>query len=632
MASEPRVLADRYELVELLARGGMSEVFLAQDRRLSRPVAVKVLAAELSRDATFVDRFRHEAQAAANLNHPNIVSVYDWGQDGDTSYIVMEYIDGRSVRDLIKARGRLDDTQVAGIGGEIAAALSSAHAAGVIHRDVKPANVLISSQGQVKVTDFGIALSGNSPNELTKAGSVMGTATYFSPEQAQGFDVDARSDLYSLGIVLYEMATGAPPFAGDNAVAVAYQQVQEPVPPPSTRNPAITPALEAIILTALAKDPNARYQTADEMRADLLRFRRGEEVLGGPQTAQVVEMPTAAVASVAGAGAVAAGTTGSTPAAPRQAPRGRSKGVVATVAILIGILILVIGGLLVARFSSKGGTPEIDVPSLIGIQEQPATITLQQRGFKVRVDRLPSTRPEGEVFGQDPQAGTRLNEGETVLLRVSAGEGSVKIPTIADKLAEDARLDLEAAGFIVTTKEEANDTIAAGNAVRTDPAAGRSVPVDTPITLYVSSGKPKVTVPNVVNLTLNDALVQLQGAGLTPQTTRQSSATVPIDSVISSDPPGGATVPKGSVVKLVISSGPAPTAIPNVVGQTPAAATAALEAAGFAVLVQNTASVDAQAGKVVSQSPGAGTAAAAGTTVTIQVGTGGITTTTSSST
>lgn len=632
MASEPRVLADRYELVELLARGGMSEVFLAQDRRLSRPVAVKVLAAELSRDATFVDRFRHEAQAAANLNHPNIVSVYDWGQDGDTSYIVMEYIDGRSVRDLIKARGRLDDTQVAGIGGEIAAALSSAHAAGVIHRDVKPANVLISSQGQVKVTDFGIALSGNSPNELTKAGSVMGTATYFSPEQAQGFDVDARSDLYSLGIVLYEMATGAPPFAGDNAVAVAYQQVQEPVPPPSTRNPAITPALEAIILTALAKDPNARYQTADEMRADLLRFRRGEEVLGGPQTAQVVEMPTAAVASVAGAGAVAAGTTGSTPAAPRQAPRGRSKGVVATVAILIGILILVIGGLLVARFSSKGGTPEIDVPSLIGIQEQPATITLQQRGFKVRVDRLPSTRPEGEVFGQDPQAGTRLNEGETVLLRVSAGEGSVKIPTVTDKLAEDARLDLEAAGFTVTTKEEANDTIAAGNAVRTDPAAGRSVPVDTPITLYVSSGKPKVTVPNVVNLTLNDALVQLQGAGLTPQTTRQSSATVPIDSVISSDPPGGATVPKGSVVKLVISSGPAPTAIPNVVGQTPAAATAALEAAGFAVLVQNTASVDAQAGKVVSQSPGAGTAAAAGTTVTIQVGTGGITTTTSSST
>lgn len=632
MASEPRVLADRYELVELLARGGMSEVFLAQDRRLSRPVAVKVLAAELSRDATFVDRFRHEAQAAANLNHPNIVSVYDWGQDGDTSYIVMEYIDGRSVRDLIKARGRLDDTQVAGIGGEIAAALSSAHAAGVIHRDVKPANVLISSQGQVKVTDFGIALSGNSPNELTKAGSVMGTATYFSPEQAQGFDVDARSDLYSLGIVLYEMATGAPPFAGDNAVAVAYQQVQEPVPPPSTRNPAIAPALEAIILTALAKDPNARYQTADEMRADLLRFRRGEEVLGGPQTAQVVEMPTAAVASVAGAGAVAAGTTGSTPAMPRQAPRGRSKGVVATVAILIGILILVIGGLLVARFSSKGGTPEIDVPSLIGIQEQPATITLQQRGFKVRVDRLPSTRPEGEVFGQDPQAGTRLNEGETVLLRVSAGEGSVKIPTVTDKLAEDARLDLEAAGFTVTTKEEANDTIAAGNAVRTDPAAGRSVPVDTPITLYVSSGKPKVTVPNVVNLTLNDALVQLQGAGLTPQTTRQSSATVPIDSVISSDPPGGATVPKGSVVKLVISSGPAPTAIPNVVGQTPAAATAALEAAGFAVLVQNTASVDAQAGKVVSQSPGAGTAAAAGTTVTIQVGTGGITTTTSSST
>ena len=628
MAAEPRVLADRYELVELLARGGMSEVFLAQDRRLSRPVAVKVLAPELSRDPTFVERFRHEAQAAANLNHPNIVSVYDWGQDGDTSFIVMEYIDGRSVRDLITARGRLDDTQVAGIGGEIAAALSSAHAAGVIHRDVKPANVLISSQGQVKVTDFGIALSGNSPNELTKAGSVMGTATYFSPEQAQGFEVDARSDLYSLGIVLYEMSTGTPPFAGENAVAVAYQQVQEQVPPPSTRNPSLAPALEGIILTALAKDPNARYQTADDMRADLLRFRRGEPVLGGPQVAQVVEMPTAAVPGVvAGAGATTATTT-----AVRQAPRGRNKGVVATVAVLIGVLILVVAGLLAARFSNDASRNEVDVPSVIGIQEQPATLTLQQRGFKVRVDRLPSTRPEGEVFGQDPQAGTRLNEGETVLLRVSAGEGSVRIPAVEDKVAEDARLDLEAAGFTVTTREEASETIEAGNAIRTDPPAGRNVAVDTPITLYVSTGKPKVTVPDVANLTLNDALVRLQGAGLTPQTTRQPSPTVPIDSVISSDPPGGASVPKGSVVKLVISSGPAPTPIPNVVGQTPTAATTALEDAGFNVLIQNIASLDAQAGKVVSQSPGAGTAAAAGTTVTLQVGTGGITTTTTSTT
>ena len=386
--SEPRVLAERYELVELLARGGMSEVYLAQDRRLSRPVAVKVLASELSRDPAFVERFRREAQAAANLNHANIVSVFDWGQDGETSFIVMEYIDGRSVRELIRARGRLDDLQVAGIGSEIAAALASAHAAGVVHRDIKPANVLISSSNQVKVTDFGIARAGTGGTELTRTGSVMGTATYFSPEQAQGLECDARSDVYSLGIVLYEMATGSPPFSGDNAVTVAYQQVQEQVPPPSTRNPEIAPALEAIILTCLAKDPAARYQSADDLRADLLRFRRGEALVGGPQFANVVDLEaTAAHAAVAGGATAAAGA-----AASRQAPRGRNRGTVLGVGAIIVVLIAVLAGLLISRAGGDGGGAVVDVPSVIGLREEPARQTMEQRGFRVRIDRVPNTQ------------------------------------------------------------------------------------------------------------------------------------------------------------------------------------------------------------------------------------------------
>ena len=498
----------------------------------------------------------------------------------------------------------------------------------MVHRDIKPANVLISSSNQVKVTDFGIARAGTGGTELTRTGSVMGTATYFSPEQAQGLECDARSDVYSLGIVLYEMATGSPPFSGDNAVTVAYQQVQEQVPPPSTRNPEIAPALEAIILTCLAKDPAARYQSADDLRADLLRFRRGEALVGGPQFANVVDLEaTAAHAAVAGGAAGAAGAV----AASRQAPRGRNRGTVLGVGAIIVVLIAVLAGLLISRAGGDGGGAVVDVPSVIGLREEPARQTMEQRGFRVRIDRVPNTRPKGEVFGQDPEGGTRLAEGETVLLRVSSGEGAVLIPDVNDKLAEDARYDLEAKGFTeIVTKEEESDTIIAGNATRTVPAAGKRVPVDQPITLYVSSGKPKVTVPNLEGLTLNDALVELRAVNLTPQTVRQPSDTVEIDRVISTDPTGGSTTTKGSVVKLIISSGPAPKAVPNVVGATESAATYTLRSAGFTVVVLQVPSIDASSGKVVSQSPSAGTAADAGTSVTISVGTGGITTTSTS--
>src|SRR4051812_33260077 len=314
-----RLFSDRYEIQREIAQGGMAEVFLGHDRLLDRPVAVKALFPEYAREPSFVERFRREAQAAANLNDPNIVAIYDWGQESGTYFIVMEYVEGRSLRDLLRAEAPLDPNLTAEVGAEIASALAFAHRSGVVHRDVKPGNVLLTRAGNVKVTDFGIARAGAS-DALTQTGSVMGTATYFSPEQAQGEPVDGRSDVYSLGVVLYEMSTGVAPFTGDSPVAVAYKHVREEATPPSQRNPDVPSDLEHIIVTAMAKDPDLRYQTADDLRADLLRFRRGRPLASAPVTALVGEVPTSTTA----AAAAATGAYAATMATPTVDDRGRS--------------------------------------------------------------------------------------------------------------------------------------------------------------------------------------------------------------------------------------------------------------------------------------------------------------------
>src|SRR5262245_59692810 len=307
-----QVFSNRYRIERELARGGMAEVYLARDESLNRLVALKALFPEFAREPSFVERFRREAQAAANLNHPNIVGIYDWGQESGTYFIVMEYVEGRSLRALMRNEGPIDPGQAADITAEIASALAFAHRRGVVHRDVKPGNVLITPQGHVKVTDFGIARAGASDG-LTQTGSVMGTATYFSPEQAQGLPVDGRSDVYALGVVLYEMVTSVAPFTGDSPVSVAYKHLREDAVPPSQRNPEMPPDLEQIIMTALAKDAEQRYQTADDMRADLLCFRRGRPLAASPVTAVVGEVPTSATAAYA-----------ATMATPKVDDRGRA--------------------------------------------------------------------------------------------------------------------------------------------------------------------------------------------------------------------------------------------------------------------------------------------------------------------
>ena len=397
--ADPTVYADRYEILQEIARGGMANVYLAQDRKLDRPVALKVLPAELSRDGTFVERFRLEAQAAASLNDPTIVAVYDWGQEQDTSFIVMEYVEGRTLRDVI-ARGPMEPVPAAKIAADIAKALGAAHRAGVVHRDIKPGNVLLDTNGDVKVADFGIARANGAGDGLTKTGAVMGTATYFSPEQAQGLAVDARSDIYSLGIVLYEMLTGVVPFAGDSAVSVAYLHVREPVVAPSRRKPGIPPALEAIVLTCLEKDPASRYQTADQLRTDLLRFTRGQRPVGGPATA--------AVAAVTADQTVAMARTSVAPimAGGGSPPPKRSRGPVVLVVALLVVLIALIAFLLVQVFHDNGkDVTTVAVHSVVGLQENRARQVLEDQGFKVHVVRESNTRPVGEVFAQDPAGG-----------------------------------------------------------------------------------------------------------------------------------------------------------------------------------------------------------------------------------
>ncbi len=631
MASPSTVFADRYEIVSEIARGGMADVYLARDSKLDRPVALKVLSPELSRDPAFVERFRREAQAAASLNHPNIVGIFDWGQEHGTSFIVMEYIDGQTLRDLIHHEGTVAPGQVADIGADIAAALSFAHKNGVVHRDVKPGNVLITTAGQVKVTDFGIARAGGSNDALTRTGAVMGTATYFSPEQAQGLAVDGRSDVYSLGVVLYEMATGEPPFTGDSPVSTAYKHVRQPVIRPSQKVPSIPPELERVVMTCLAKEPVDRYQSADDLRADLMRFRRGQAVMGMPITAAVTTIPDATSTMVATPVTAPRSAVTPIPLSTTTGPPKRAKGPIIAVIILVLALIGLIGYLLVTQLGSDGTSGSIQVQSVVGQPEAQARATLEAQGLKVRRVARPNDKiAAGLVVRQDPAAGTKVDKGEVVLLTISDGAGSVKVPDVTGQSFEDAQTALDAKGLTAQRKPEASDTVTAGLVTRTDPPAGASIKRNTPIDVFVSAGPAPVNVPDVTGVDQVEATQTLNNAHFKVQKSNQPSNNVPAGSVVSTNPAAGATAPRDSVVTIFVSTGPEQVTVPNVVGRTQPDATSTLTGAAFDVRVVQVPSSPANSGKVITQSPIAGATVNKGTQVMITVGTGpaGTTTTT----
>jgi len=615
MSPTSRVFANRYELGDEIGHGGMADVYLAHDRLLDRRVAVKVLLPEFASDATNVERFRREAQAAAGLSHPHIVSVYDWGEEDDTSFIVMEYVPGQTLREILQTYGRLGSMDAARIAAEIADALSFAHAHGVVHRDVKPGNVLITPQGQVKVADFGIARAETS-EPLTKTGAVLGTATYFSPEQAQGFALDGRSDVYALGVVLYEMLTGVAPFTASSPVSIAYKHVRETPAPPSTLVPELEGAMDRIVLTAMAKDVDQRYLSAQDFRADLLRFERGRPLAGAPVAAAPASVHVAAPTIAAAAST-----------APAPAPR-RKRGRWGP-AVVIGIALALLVGLIVfllanSNFGDSGpSTPKLDVPAVAGVPYGQAEAVLKSQGFTVARQDIdePEQAPD-LVLGQDPESGRKIPKGGLITLKVSSP--TIAMPNIVGQAQTQATQSLAAKHLTGNFTQEDSDQ-PPGTVLRTDPAAGAPVAKlpqgGSPTVSVVVARVPLVPVPDVTTQDPFAAAATLGAAGFQVTVADAPSDTVPAGKVVGTDPAVGTPLAKGTQVKLLVSSGPSLVTIPSVVNLPRATAETLLnQTLGLGVQVNLVNAGATKKGIVVNQSPPAGSQVAKGSTVAIYVG------------
>jgi serine/threonine-protein kinase len=551
-----RTLGGRYRVDSELGRGGMARVYHATDTVLGRAVAVKVLSPQYADDANFVTRFRREAQAAARLNHPNLVQVYDTGSDDGVQYIVMEYVDAKTLAEYMAGGGRIMPDRAIELTEAVCDALAVAHAQGVIHRDVKPANIMVTRDGQVKVTDFGIArVTTNETVQQTAA--VLGTASYLSPEQAQGGHIDQRSDLYSLGCVLYEMLTGRPPFTADSPVAVASKHVLEQPIPPSRLNADVSPALDAVVMRALAKNPDNRYQSAEEMKEDLERVRRGLPVMATPlmadaaQTTQAIGRPQSQPTSVL----PASGTTTTEPEEPDRTP--------GWLIALIVFLVLAVLGLLLWLFArnllSTNDTAQVKVPNVIGFTQDAAVQQLKDKGLTATIDTKTTDRaPPGTVFQQDPAAGELVDNGSEVTLTVARAPKQVQVPDLSGMTVDQARTALQDAGLDLGTVDQQESTETEGTIVSQSPGAGSAVDKGTPVDVVVATppATPSPTNVAVTDFTcqsLNHAQHELERAGfnVVVSDTPQLNEACPQANKVASQNPSSGSFPPGTTVTLV---------------------------------------------------------------------------------
>ncbi len=622
---EHRILSDRYRIVKHLARGGMADVFEAEDTLLNRPVAVKMLHANFASDEAFVARFRREAQAAANLSHPNIVAIYDWGQDAGTYFIIMELIRGQTLRQILKSDGALLPRRAAEIGAEVAAALSIAHQHGVFHRDVKPGNIMITEDGAVKVTDFGIARALDDSEELTRTGAVIGTATYFSPEQAQGLPADERSDVYSLGIVLYEALAGKPPFTGDSPVAVAYQHVSETASAADVVNPDVPKEMSAIAGQAMQKDPAGRYQTADEFRADLRRYLGGSEPVAA--AAVMAAAPTTMIPPPM------TPTGSARPAQPTRtfdAPMEERSQTSYWVAVGGLIVILLLGLWLLLRLLS-GGDPiasTVQVPELAGTDAPDAFVMLQdQLDLKVKtVEEASEDIPSGLVIRTEPSAGTAVEPGSFVTVVVSLGPEKFGVPNLIGENVDVAIGRVESQGFSIGTidyvfTENKDENIV----IAQTPSGGTTAQPDAPVDLVVSKGASSIAVPDVAGKSADTAVLELTRAGfVNVETQEEFSPDVLTGFVIESKPVAGQTIPRDATVFVIVSKGPEPVTVPDLSGMSQSQAETTLNDLGLLLLIsQDTIEVPLSSGllgNVAEQLPSPDEIAEFGSEVTVKLG------------